>query len=143
MNETTMTDRFVEALRQDTQAGILRWSLTGGKNSPALCSLGGRTLVLNHNQTNEIMDAHTLISTDDETGESVLLMGSQTHLDAPCILRDLYVDILESIKEQPDPAVAHMQAVITQSVERQCVYAILDALKLLQSNLTCILQSIQ
>ncbi len=144
MNERkTLTNYFVDALRLETQGGNLTWYLEAGQGTPAHCKIGERELVIRPSQSTENTDAYTLHSVEISTGEDLLLMGWQGDLQAPSDLRLLYQDIVQSIAECPDKAIAHMQAFVAQSVERQCVFAMLDALKLLQSNLANILHSIQ
>ena len=148
MNEThedpkNLTERFVEALSLETQNGGLQWHFEKGQGTPAHCICGGRRLTLVPSLADPNIDEYKLFSEDIESGESCLLMGSQSTLGAPNELRDLYQSIAEAISARDDePAIVHMEIFIRKSSERQCLYSIIDAIKLLHRMISSNLKDI-
>lgn len=131
-----LTERFVEALSLETQTGEIRWHFEQGYGTPAHCICEGRKLTLIPDYSDPDMDGYTLHSADIEGNDSCLLMGTKGVPEAPSRLRNLYQDILEASTQNPEPALAHMETFIKKSAERQCLYSIIDAVKLLHRTIT-------
>ncbi len=137
MKEPTLAERFVEALSLETQSGEVQWHFEHGCGSPAHCVCEGRELILTPDYSAPEQDAYTLCSMNAEGNDSCRLMGCKSASDVPNQLRSLYQDIAESIcARSPEPAIIQMQVFVRKSAERQCLYSIMDALKLLCQNMT-------
>lgn len=131
-----MTERFVEALSLETQTGEIKWRFTDGYGSPAKCICEGRELTIIPDYSDPEQDGYTLYSAAVDGTDTCLLMGTKGVLEAPSQLRNLYQDIFEASTQNPEPALAHMESFIKKSAERQCLYSIIDAVKLLHNTIT-------
>ena len=140
MKEQILAERFVEVLSMETQSGEIQWHFERGYGSPALCICEGRELILTPNSE---QGAYTLCSMGAEGNDSCLLMGCKGASDVPNQLHDLYQDIAESISvRSSEPAIIQMQVFMRKSAERQCLYSIMDAVKLLCQNMASIMRDI-
>ena len=137
-NETkNLTKRFVEALCLETQTGEVIWRFQDGYGTPAHCICEGRELTVVPDYSDPDADGYTLYSADIEGKNSCLLMGAKSLTEVPNQLRNLYQDISESIScRSQEPAISHMEGFMRKSAERQCLYSIMDAVKLLHRTIT-------
>lgn len=144
MNSTeskTLTERFVEALSLETQTGEVRWQFEKGCGTPAHCMCEGRELILTPDYSDPEQDAYTLRSNATEGDDTCVLMGCKSSSDTPNQLRNLYQDIADAVTEYNHaPAITQMQVFVRKSAERQCLYSVLDAVKLLHQ---CIVNNMQ
>ena len=131
-----LTERFVEALSLETQTGEIRWRFREGYGTPAKCICEGRELTIIPDYSDPDQDGYTLYSAAIDGADSCMLMGTKGVPEAPSQLRDLYQDIFEATTQNPEPALAHMESFLKKSAERHCLYAIIDAVKLLNSTIT-------
>ncbi len=130
------TERFVEALSLETQTGEIKWHFTHGHGSPAKCICEGRELTIVPDYSEPDKDGYTLYSAAIDGTDSCMLMSAKGVPAIPNSLRNLYEDIVEASTQNPEPALAHMETFIKKSAERQCLYSIVDAVKLLHSTIT-------
>lgn len=130
------TERFVEALSLETQTGEIKWHFTHGHGSPAKCICDGRELTIIPDYSEPDKDGYTLYSAAIDGTDSCMLMSAKGVPAIPNSLRNLYEDIVEASTQNPEPALAHMETFIKKSAERQCLYSIVDAVKLLHSTIT-------
>ena len=130
------TERFVEALSLETQTGEIRWRFTDGYGSPAKCICEGRELTIVPDYSDPEQDGYTLYSAAIDGRDSCMLMSAKGSPAFPNRLRNLYEDIVESIGQKPEPVFEHMETFIRKSAERQCLYSIIDAVKLLHQTIT-------
>ena len=136
-------DRFVNALMLETQTAGLLWQFEYGPGSPAHCVCEGRKLVLIPYLDDPETDRYTLISIDMTTGARYYVIGTTSRRDHPDQLRDLYQDITESLQDcNREAAIKHMEIFLRKSAERQCLYAILDSIKLLQTTIANLMQNL-
>lgn len=136
------TERFVEALSLETQTGEIKWRFTHGHGSPAKCICEGRELTIIPDYTEPDKDGYTLYSAAIDGTDSCMLMGTKGVPEIPSQLRNLYQDIFEASTQNPEPALAHMETFIRKSAERQCLYSIIDAIKLLHRTITTNLKDV-
>lgn len=130
------TERFVEALSLETQTGEIKWRFKDGYGSPAKCICDGRELTIIPDYSEPDKDGYTLYSAAIDGTDSCMLMGTKGVPEIPSQLRNLYQDIFEASTQNPEPALAHMETFIRKSAERQCLYSIIDAVKLLHRTIT-------
>lgn len=130
------TERFVEALSLETQTGEIKWHFTHGHGSPAKCICEGRELTIVPDYSEPDKDGYTLYSAAIDGTDSCMLMSAKGVPAIPNSLRNLYEDIVEASTQNPEPALAHMETFIKKSAERQCLYSIIDAVKLLHQTIT-------
>lgn len=131
-----LTERFVEALSLETQTGEIKWRFKDGYGSPAKCICEGRELTIIPDYSEPDKDGYALYSAAIDGTDSCMLMGTKGVPEIPSQLRNLYQDIFEASTQNPEPALAHMEAFIKKSAERQCLYSIIDAVKLLHRTIT-------
>lgn len=131
-----LTERFVEALSLETQTGEIKWRFKDGYGSPAKCICDGRELTIIPDYSEPDKDGYTLYSAAIDGTDSCMLMGTKGVPEIPSQLRNLYQDIFEASTQNPEPALAHMETFIRKSAERQCLYSIIDAVKLLHRTIT-------
>lgn len=130
------TERFVEAHSLETQTGEIKWHFTDGYGSPAKCICEGRELTIVPDYSDPDQDGYTLCSAAIDGTDSSMLMGTKGSPEYPNQLRNLYEDIVEAITQKSEPVFEHMETFIRKSAERQCLYSIMDAVKLLYSTIT-------
>lgn len=130
------TEHFVEALSLETQTGEIKWRFTHGHGSPAKCICDGRELTLVPDYSDPEQDGYTLYSAAIDGRDSCMLMSAKSMPEHPNQLRNLYEDIADAAGKNREPILAHMETFIRKSAERQCLYAILDAVKLLHRTIT-------
>lgn len=131
-----LTERFVEALSLETQTGEIKWRFKDGYGSPAKCICDGRELTIIPDYSEPDKDGYTLYSAAIDGTDSCMLMGTKGVPEIPSQLRNLYQDIFEASTQNPEPALAHMETFIRKSAERQCLYSIIDTVKLLHRTIT-------
>lgn len=131
-----LTEHFVEALSLETQTGEIKWRFEDGYGSPAKCICEGRELTIIPDYSEPDKDGYILYSAAIDGTDSCMLMGTKGVPEIPSQLRNLYQDIFEASAQNPEPALAHMDAFIKKSAERQCLYSIIDAVKLLHRTIT-------
>lgn len=131
-----LTERFVEALSLETQTGEIKWRFRDGYGTPAKCICEGRELTIIPDYSEPDKDGYTLYSAAIDGTDSCMLMGTKGVPEIPSQLRNLYQDIFEASTQNPEPALAHMETFIRKSAERQCLYSIIDAVKLLHRTIT-------
>lgn len=131
-----LTERFVEALCLETQICEIKWHFQAGYGTPAKCICEGRELTIIPDYSDPDQDGYALYSAAIDGTDSCLLMGTKGVPEAPSQLRNLYQDIFEASTQNPEPALAHMESFIKKSAERQCLYSIIDAVKLLHNTIT-------
>lgn len=136
------TERFVEALSLETQTGEIKWRFTHGHGSPAKCICEGRELTIVPDYSDPEQDGYTLYSAAIDGTDSCMLMSAKGVPAIPNRLRSLYEDIVDASKQNPEPALAHMETFIRKSAERQCLYSIIDAIKLLHRTITTNLKDV-
>lgn len=137
-----LTERFVEALSLETQTGEIRWRFMEGYGTPAKCICEGRELTIIPDYSDPDQDGYTLYSAAIDGTDSCMLMSAKGVPAMPNRLRNLYEDIVEASKENPEPALAHMESFVKKSAEKQCLYSIIDAIKLLHRTITINLKDI-
>ncbi len=138
-----LTERFVEALSLETQTGEVQWYFEKGHGTAAHCLCEGRELIVIPDHSEPDRDGYALYSTEPDGRGACLLMGRESGSEPPDCLCSLYQDITESIAERSAaPAVLQMQAFVRKAAERQCLYSILDAAKLLSQTISNHLQDI-
>ena len=130
------TERFVEALSLETQTGEIKWRFTHGPGSPAKCICEGRELTIVPDYSDPEQDGYTLYSAAIDGRDSCMLMSTKGSPAFPNRLRNLYEDIVEAASKNPEPVFEHMETFIRKSAERQCLYSIIDAVKLLHQTIT-------
>ena len=130
------TERFVEALSLETQTGEIKWRFTDGYGSPAKCICDGRELTIIPDYLDPDQDGYTLYSAATDGTDSSMLMGAKGTPEYLNQLRNLYEDIVEAAGRKPEPVFEHMETFIRKSAERQCLYSIVDAIKLLHRTIT-------
>ncbi len=131
-----LIERFVEALSLETQTGEIRWRFKDGYGTPAKCICEGRELTIIPDYSEPDQDGYTLYSAAIGGMDSYMLMSTKGVPEAPSQLRNLYQDIFEAFTQNPEPALAHMENFIKKSAEKQCLYTIIDAVKLLHRTIT-------
>lgn len=131
-----LTERFVEALSLETQTGEIKWHFKDGYGSPAKCICDGRELTIIPDYSDPDQDSYTLYSAAIDGTDSCMLMSAKGVPAMPNRLRNLYEDITEAAGKETEPALAHMETFIRKSAERQCLYSIVDAVKLLHRTIT-------
>ncbi len=131
-----LTERFVEALSLETQTGEIKWRFQEGYGTPAKCICEGRELTIIPDYSDPEQDGYTLYSAAIDGTDSCMLMSAKGVPAMPNRLRNLYEDIVEASKENPEPALAHMESFVKKSAEKQCLYSIMDAIKLLHRTIT-------
>lgn len=137
-----LTERFVEALSLETQTGEIRWRFKEGYGTPAKCICEGRELTIIPDYSDPDQDGYTLYSAAIDGADSCMLMSAKGVPAIPNRLRSLYEDIVEASKQNPEPALAHMENFVKKSAEKQCLYSIIDAIKLLHRTITINLKDI-
>ena len=130
------TERFVEALSLETQTGEIKWHFTHGHGSPAKCICEGRELTIVPDYSDPEQDGYTLYSAAIDGRDSCMLMSAKGSPAFPNRLRNLYEDIAEAAQKDSEPVFEHMETFIRKSAERQCLYSIIDAVKLLHQTIT-------
>ena len=130
------TERFVEALSLETQTGEIKWRFTHGHGSPAKCICEGRELTIVPDYSDPEQDGYTLYSAAIDGRDSCMLMSTKGSPAFPNRLRNLYEDIVEAASKNPEPVFEHMETFIRKSAERQCLYSIVDAVKLLHRTMS-------
>ena len=130
------TERFVEALSLETQTGEIKWHFTHGHGSPAKCICEGRELTLAPDYSDPEQDSYTLYSAAIDGRDSCMLMSAKGIPEHPNQLRNLYEDIVDAAGKNPEPVFEHMETFIRKSAERQCLYSIVDAVKLLHRTMS-------
>lgn len=131
-----LTERFVEALSLETQTGEIKWRFRDGYGTPAKCICEGRELTIIPDYSDPDQDGYTLYSAAIDGTDSCMLMSAKGVPAMPNRLRNLYEDITEAAGKETEPALAHMETFIRKSAERQCLYSIVDAVKLLHRTIT-------
>ena len=131
-----LTERFVEALSLETQTGEIKWRFKEGYGSSAKSICEGRELTIIPDYSDPDQDGYTLYSAAIDGTDSCMLMSAKGVPGMPNRLRNLYEDIVEASKQNPEPALAHMESFIKKSAEKQCLYSIIDAVKLLHRTIT-------
>lgn len=131
-----LTERFVEALSLETQTGEIRWRFKEGYGTPTKCICEGRELTIVPDYSDPEQDGYTLYSAAIDGTDSCMLMSAKGVPAMPNRLRNLYEDIVEASKENPEPALVHMESFVKKSAEKQCLYSIIDAIKLLHRTIT-------
>ncbi len=131
-----LTDHFVEALSLETQTGEILWNYEAGYGTPAHCICEGRKLIIVPDYSDPDKDGYTLYSAAIDGTDSCMLMGTKGVPEIPSRLRNLYQDIFEASGKNPTPALTHMETFVKKSAERQCLYSIMDAIKLLNRTIT-------
>jgi len=131
-----LADRFVEALSLETQTGEICWRYENGYGTPAHCICEGRRLTIIPSYSAPNTDGYTLYSAAIDGTDSCMIMGTKGVPEIPSRLRNLYQDIFEASKQNPEPVFAHMESFVKKSAERQCLYSIIDAVKLLHNTIT-------
>ena len=137
-----LTERFVEALSLETQTGETKWRFKDGYGSPAKCICDERELTIIPDYSEPDKDGYTLYSAAIDGTDSCMLMSAKGVPAIPNRLRNLYEDIVEASKQNPEPALAHMESFIKKSAEKQCLYSIIDAVKLLHRTITTNLKDV-
>ncbi len=130
------TERFVEALSLETQTGEIRWRFADGYGTPAKCICEGRELTIVPDYSDPDQDGYALYSAAVDGRDSCMLMSAKGVPAIPNRLRNLYEDIVEAAAKNPEPVFEHMEIFIRKSAERQCLYSIIDAVKLLHRTIT-------
>lgn len=130
------TERFVEALSLETQTGEIKWRFTHGHGSPAKCICEGRELTIVPDYSDPEQDGYTLYSAAIDGRDSCMLMSAKGSPAFPNRLRNLYEDIVEASQKDSEPVFEHMETFIRKSAERQCLYSIIDAVKLLHQTMS-------
>lgn len=136
------TERFVEALSLETQTNEIKWRFQEGHGTPAKCICEGRELTIIPDYSDPDQDGYTLYSAAIDGTDSCMLMSAKGVPSMPNRLRNLYEDIVEASKQNPEPALAHMESFIKKSAEKQCLYSIIDAVKLLHCTITTNLKDV-
>ena len=137
-----LTERFVEALSLETQTGEIRWRFKEGYGTPVKCNFDERELTIIPDYSDPDQDGYTLYSAAIDGTDSCMLMSAKGAPAMPNRLRNLYEDIVGASKQNPEPAIAHMESFIKKSAEKQCLYSIIDAVKLLHRTITINLKDI-
>ena len=104
--------------------------------------LRGGELTLIPDYSDPDQDGYTLYSAAIDGTDSCMLMSAKGVPAMPNRLRNLYEDIVEASKENPEPALAHMESFVKKSAEKQCLYSVIDAVKLLHRTITINLKDI-